>query len=393
VQFVCASFETARAYDDDFKLLDVDPPYLEDDIKRGATSYGAPLTHQQHELIVEIVKERPNRRFILTQSNTTWTKTAFPWTHYQVEEIDAALLISNAIKDEVKGEISLPLRTPLKHFPWHLSQPIPASSVQADSMSEVTVEALDGDRDSAEPGERTSDSMRHPDQTDTSDLRFQHTGNLMAAPVTASSHLSLPAVATPLTAAAAPVAPVTPPRLVPVTPVRDTAAPADHLPGIPVPATAAPPAAAYAATAPLVSLPPSPESGAAPLLAAAHVAATPMAPLPPMPMPCAAVPLTTAYAAGAPVAPLHVAYAPAVAPLLLAVPYDRRCMALTNKGTRCTFSQKLIRINQRGDQFGVCTCHLKIGRADSDPHCGVKGWVGANGEVHTLPAGQRQWVP
>ncbi len=280
VQLVCGSFETARAWDDDHKLLDIDPPYIQDDIKCDATSYSAPLTHQQHELVVEIAKARPNRRFVLTQSNTGWVKMQFPPQEYCVEEVGTELLISNAPNEEAKEEVEALLPQPP-------SQAVPSYVVQCEVKEDNPVAHLgEGENNIAQPVIEVPQPICQPLLSAIEAVRVEADDGLV------------------------PTAPVSP--------------------------------------------------------ALVSVAVFPIPPAP----------------------------APAPAPVVvLARPYDRNCVALTAKGTRCTFRHKLVRNNQRGDQLGLCTCHLKVGSPDADPHKGLRGWVGVNDEKHFLPVGQRQWVP
>ena len=279
VQLVCGSFETARAWDDDHKFLDIDPPYIQDDIKCDATSYSAPLTHQQHELLVEFAKARPNRRFVLTQSNTEWVKMQFLPPQFQVEEVGAELLISNAlnnneeVKEEEQEEALLP------HPP---TQAVPSCSVQCEVKEDNPVN----------PGQHLSQPASEVPQ-------------LLCEPVQSAIE--------PARAEAGE-------ELVPQAPVSSVAV-------LPVP--------------------------------------------PPLPVPASAP-------------------APVV---VLALPFGHRCMAITKQGKRCSFRQKLVRSNQRGDQLGLCACHLKVCSADADPHKGLREYIDANGVVHALPVGQRQWVP
>jgi site-specific DNA-adenine methylase len=140
----CASFESAREFDNDYILLDVDPPYFDVGTTSEATTYSAPLTHEQQELLVRMVKERPNRRFVMTQSNTEWIKAHFPQDDYQVVEVGVEVLISNApkVSTNIKQEsLPSPTRAPISAIPL----PVPASvPVPAASQYKVTEEVAIG---------------------------------------------------------------------------------------------------------------------------------------------------------------------------------------------------------------------------------------------------------
>ena len=137
VQIECASFESARQFDNDYMLLDVDPPYIDAGTKSQATAYSAPLTDEQQELLVRMVKERPRRRFIMTQSNTEWVKGHFPQEDYQVVEVDNEVIITNAPKE---GALLL---NPVVAAVYPTLPPVPEAAVVAPNSTPAPVASHD----------------------------------------------------------------------------------------------------------------------------------------------------------------------------------------------------------------------------------------------------------